>query len=56
MSEPSSWAIDELSPVRATSHSIRGRATSQSPSEATYAVPSVSTRGVSSNAPSTWRT
>ncbi len=48
MSEPSSWAIDVDSRVRATSASMCGRAISHRPRESTYDMPRSSTRGVSS--------
>ena len=47
MSEPSSWAIDDDSPVRATRSPRCGRAMSHSPSDETYAMPRLSTLGVS---------
>src|SRR6476620_7088728 len=56
MSEPSSWAIEDDSPVRRTSASRCGRATSHRPRELTYAVPRPITFGVSSNPPPTERT
>ena len=56
MSEPSSWDMDDDSPVWATSRSRCGRPTSHRPSEATNAIPSDRTRGVSENWPSARRT
>src|SRR5918998_5298915 len=47
MSEPSSWAMEDDSPVCATSASRCGRAMSHSPSDDTYAIPRPSTFGVS---------
>src|SRR6266508_6634586 len=56
MSDPSSWAMDDDSPVRATSASMCGRAISHRPSELTYAIPRFITFGVSSKVPPENRT
>src|SRR5690349_12325517 len=56
MSDPSSWAMDDDSPVRATSASMCGRAISHRPSELTYAMPRLITFGVSPKVPPEDRT
>src|SRR3954464_3965460 len=56
MSEPSSCAIEDDSPVCSTRASRCGRAMSHRPSAPTYAMPSVNTLGVSWNAPAELRT
>src|SRR6201987_2269486 len=56
MSDPSSWAMEDDSPVRVTSASMCGRAISHRPSELTYAIPRFITFGVSSKVPPENRT